>query len=487
LGVSLGLNLNAKANKKPDYSEGFNPETETFVSFTENKGQVHDQNYKARPDVLFSGTDGQLIFHLKNNGISYQLNKTDSWKEVTDNHLKGKRREVDQSTIYRLDINWLNANTHANVSKGKAYQGFNNYYLETCPNGALNVQSFEEVTYQNIYSGIDLKWYQKDGHLKYDYMVAAGANYENIQLELKGATAIKLNLKGELVISTLLGDIIEQAPLVIQNKKKLKAKWQIHNNVLSFKIESINPKQAFVIDPVVRVWGTYYGGTDREFGNGCATDANNNVYLAGYTYSYNGTAIATTGAYQTILGGNLDAFLAKFDANGVRLWGTYYGGAGIDFGQSCATDASGNVYLTGSTDSTTSNTIMVTAGTHQTTYGGGSDSGTTIATSGAHQVTYGGEYTDGFLVKFTDNYTGITESGHENTTWKIYPNPSKNIVNIELESFDKTIDILIINTLGQTVLQQKAVSTKTEIDLSKLQSGTYFVKLGLLTKKIIKE
>lgn len=81
---------------------------------------MHDQHYKARPDVLFSGTDGKLVFHLKTNGISYQLNRVDSWKEEEDHKTKEKRQVVDKSTIYRVDINWLNANTQATVRTGNA-------------------------------------------------------------------------------------------------------------------------------------------------------------------------------------------------------------------------------------------------------------------------------------------------------------------------------------------------------------------------------
>src|SRR4051812_30773230 len=44
------------------------------ASFTENKGQVKDQNQHARPDVLFSGEVAGMSYHLLGNGISYQFN-----------------------------------------------------------------------------------------------------------------------------------------------------------------------------------------------------------------------------------------------------------------------------------------------------------------------------------------------------------------------------------------------------------------------------
>ncbi len=170
LSFCLGTSLSANSNKTPETGI---TEKVSKISFTENTGQIHDQNNLARPDVLFTGTDGELTFHLMRNGISYQLSRIDSWKKE-DNLSKYKNNfeenELenipDQITIYRLDINWLNVNTNALIKKGKASAGYNNYYLQNCPNGALEVKNFEDVVYQNIYKGVDLKWYQKDGHLK---------------------------------------------------------------------------------------------------------------------------------------------------------------------------------------------------------------------------------------------------------------------------------------------------------------------------------
>lgn len=111
-------------------------------------------------------------------------------------------------------------------------------------------------------------------------------------------------------------------------------------------------------------WGTYYGGFGHESGNGCSTDINGNIYLAGVTYSNNNIAL---GGYQNIFGGGYtDAFLVKFDSLGVRQWGTYYGGNGFDVGKSCALDGNGNIYFSGWTDSPTN----IAFGGHQNIKGG---------------------------------------------------------------------------------------------------------------------
>jgi len=250
------------------------------LSFTENKGQVHDQNYNARPDVLYGVMSGNMAVHIKNTGVSYQLLRVDRWREAENIKTKEKRKEIDEQTIYRVDITWINANTNFTKTEDEALPGYNNYYLKNCPNGVLNVKSYKGVTLHNLYSGINLHYYEKNKELKHDYILAPGSNYKQIQLKVQGAQ-ISIKDDGSLLISTPLGIIQEGAPLVYQNGKQLKSKWIVKNNILSFDVEGYNPTQQLIIDPVTRIWGTYYGGTGDDEAYSNATDASGNVYLAG--------------------------------------------------------------------------------------------------------------------------------------------------------------------------------------------------------------
>jgi len=134
----------------------------------------------------------------------------------------------------------------------------------------------------------------------------------------------------------------------------------------------------------IRLWGTYYGGSNFDYGKGITCDGSGNVLVTGYTYST--TGIATSGSHQTTFGGGLyDAFIVKFNSNGVRQWGTYYGGSTVDYGRGITCDGSGNVFITGETNSTSG-----------------------IASSGSHQTAFGGSY-DAFIVKF--NSSGVRQWG----------------------------------------------------------------------------
>jgi hypothetical protein len=56
-------------------------------------------------------------------------------------------------------------------------------------------------------------------------------------------------------------------------------------------------------------------------------------------------------AFQPVQGGPEDAFVAEYNPSGNRLWSTYLGGSGQEQGNGIAVDASGNVYVTGLTTS----------------------------------------------------------------------------------------------------------------------------------------
>uniref|UniRef100_UPI00404A6C8E T9SS type A sorting domain-containing protein n=1 Tax=Gelidibacter sp. TaxID=2018083 RepID=UPI00404A6C8E len=70
--------------------------------------------------------------------------------------------------------------------------------------------------------------------------------------------------------------------------------------------------------------------------------------------------------------------------------------------------------------------------------------------------------------------------------FKIYPNPTSNIINISSSTPIKAIEMY--NILGKQVLK---VANNHQIDVSSLNSGVYFIKIysdkGEITKKIIKE
>ena len=105
------------------------------------------------------------------------------------------------------------------------------------------------------------------------------------------------------------------------------------------------------------VYSTYLGGSGDDFGSGIAVDTAGNAYVTGLTNSpgtnFPGTAgslIQSTYAGGAIAGAR-DAFVSKLNAAGTAIvYSTYLGGSGDDVGTGIAVDQSGQVYVTGNTD-----------------------------------------------------------------------------------------------------------------------------------------
>ncbi len=187
------------------------------------------------------------------------------------------------------------------------------------------------------------------------------------------------------------------------------------------------------------IWCTYLGGPSEEYGDAMVIDHQNNIYIGGPGNSSNG--LSTIGTHQSIIGGNFDAYLNKFDASGNRMWGTYLGGRNNEGGYGLAVDLKDFVYLTGYTDSddgiSTNNAYQINRSAENdvfvekftssgqrvwgTYYGdrnidgslavtvdhqykviiaGFTASQANIASPGAYQPFYGGGFNDGLLVSF---------------------------------------------------------------------------------------
>ena len=133
-------------------------------------------------------------------------------------------------------------------------------------------------------------------------------------------------------------------------------------------------------------YSTYIGGTKEDFGYDITLNSDGDIYIIGTTDSSDfpvnpGSTEKPHGFGPH--GYNHDSFVTKLVLNGYdsfRLGYTIFiGGSGDDWGKSIFVDDSGNIYITGTTQSEDFPT-----------------------TNGAYQTKYGGGYTDVFVCKFSE-------------------------------------------------------------------------------------
>ena len=98
------------------------------------------------------------------------------------------------------------------------------------------------------------------------------------------------------------------------------------------------------------VYGTCVGGSAQDSGAGIAVDANGNAYLTGTTTSND---FPLVNPFQSTLNGSSDAFVAVLNPTATAfVYSTYLGGSSTDQGFGIAVDSTGEVLVTGYTNST---------------------------------------------------------------------------------------------------------------------------------------
>ncbi|MCB9046552.1 MAG: SBBP repeat-containing protein [Chitinophagales bacterium] len=365
-----------------------NTSTEAFSArhlyFMENKGQVTDQYYKARPDIDFklSATSG-LNVYVGSGAIHYQFYMPDTsihrMPKQHDSVFAEQRPDMQDSIrylMYRMDVELIGANKDAVLKKEGRQDYYENYYTPGVGKDGATVYAYEKIIYRNIYPNIDWVLYvnsKRNNTVKYDFIVHPGGDPSIIQLKYNGASEINLNQDGSLSAVTPQGIITENAPVSYsEDGTTVASKFVLSGNILRYNVAPY--EGTLVIDPGLD-WGTYYGDTAyNDEGYGVTTDLDNNVYLTGETSSIGN--IVTSGAYQTVQGGWYDVFLVKFDSYGNRIWGTFYGDVGNDAGLSVAIGNSKALYVAGRSTSVIG-----------------------ISTSNSFQSVLDGSQ-DGFLIKF---------------------------------------------------------------------------------------
>jgi uncharacterized protein (TIGR02145 family) len=391
---------------------------------------------------------------LRKEGFSYdvyEISKIDNQITSDQGRANDTQHQPTSIKFHRIDFNLVGANPDPQIITSGESIDVTNYYTTGTPvEGVTNVNSYKNVTYENIYPGIDLQFITSgDIPFKYNFIVHPGGTTNAIKIRITGPEDIIVTEEG-LLFSTSLGQVEEKIPesffLVNDSKTEISSVYRhIKDNIYGISITRQIPHNAtLTIDPVpARLWGTYYGGESispggNDMTSSCTLDEDGNLVVAGSTSAFNN--IATTGSYQSAYNDMDDAYLAKFTPDGVRIWGTYYGGEGFDWSQACTADSGNNIFITGSTNS---EMIMASPGAYQaslnssqdafiakfnsagfriwgTYYGGTNDewgrsvtissqgdiyvtgeteSATNMASPGAFQTTIGGGQ-DAFLAKF---------------------------------------------------------------------------------------
>lgn len=334
---------------------------------------VANQRQWAEPVQYKADVRGGSVF-LTSRGFMYNYY---SQKDLDRIHeLQHHQNDVSGEPVHghAYEVRFAGARPDLSLSAEDRQSHYHNYFLGKDPaHWAGKVPVFRQVSYHNVYDGIDAKVYSQGQSMKYDFVVAPGADASAIALQFDGVKPV-LTAGGDLQLKTSVNTITEQAPYAYQVigglRKQVPCRYELEDDgLVTFAFPGgYDQTQTLVIDPVL-VFGTYSGGTGNTWGFSATYDLDGSLFAGGECF--NAGWPTTVGAYQTVFGNGVDAGINKYNSAGTALvYSTYYGGTGTDLPNNMVVNSFGQLILCGTTSSLN---LPVTAGCFDDTANGNND------------------------------------------------------------------------------------------------------------------
>lgn len=335
------------------------------LKFIENKGQWENKIYYK--SIIKNGSA-----YLEKDGITILLSENKPrCKHEVDEHEHSKEEENKFINNHAFKLKLLNSKEPQKIiPQNKSIEYFN-YYLGNDKSTWVNkAYSYTNVLYKEVYHSIDWLVYSKDQDLKHDFIVHKTGKVEDILLSYDGIDKIELE-KGNLVIQTSVGKIIEVKPFAYQNignqKIEIEAEFILKGKTVTYKIGNYNKEYDLVIDPTL-IFSTYSGSFLDNWGFTATYDREGNAYLGGIVA---GQGYPTTlGAFQTVFGGGQwDISISKFNSTGTQLiFSTYLGGYSSEMPHSLIVNEFDELVIFGTTGS---GNFPITSNAFQQNFSGG--------------------------------------------------------------------------------------------------------------------
>jgi Beta-propeller repeat len=255
-------------------------------------------------------------------------------------------------------IRFSDSHHDAAVTTLEKLPGLNHYLTDPNPeNWITDVPHFARLRYHEVYPGVDIEFYGKQGSIAFDFLVSPGHDPSNAKLSFSGITGMEID-DGHLVLTHPAGQVALAPPVIYQEgidgREIIPGAYRITGDKeAGFAIGRYDTRNDLIIDPVI-TWSTYAGGSGTEIASAMALDPSGNIYITGTTSS---TDLPLSGPYQSTLGGFASAHVMKFDAVTHDLVYSTYLGDKVQESRAIAVDSNGNAYVGGSTASTTWPTV----------------------------------------------------------------------------------------------------------------------------------
>lgn len=310
------------------------------MTFEANRGQADaDVKFVGRGDgfgVLLKSNE--VVLAVRNGKPGSGVKKSSAVDSYSDGSLSPRR----------VSMKLEGANSSPFVSGVERQVTQANYFLGNDPAKWIKgIETYSGVLYSEVYRGVDLVFHSNAQKLEYDFTVARDGDPNQIKLRFDGADDLRMTPDGALILTTPAGELRHERPIAYQQKDgelvHVSAGFkQLSDGAIGFQVGDYDRASPLVIDPVL-VYSTYMGGVASDFGRAIKLDSAGTTYLVGDSFSSDFLFRASPT--------NSDVFVGQLSADGLLLTYSFFGGEKNDLATGLAVDGSGNIYMSGTTES----------------------------------------------------------------------------------------------------------------------------------------
>jgi gliding motility-associated-like protein len=332
------------------------------ISFIQNKGQwPQNVNFKAE---IPGGN-----FWVETNGFAYELFDTTVFNP---DHKPNVLPEAVTTLFFLQKLENAQLN-HA--EEQDELQGYFNYYLGSdSTKWSDHVKRFQNINFQNVYDGIDLRVLGKSKSIKYQFELQPHANPNLVSWLYNDSLQLTLDSSGNLITHHLLGRIYESKPFAFQSINghliEVNCNYVLNGNRLQFELGNYDENYCLIIDPEI-AFSTFIGSSANNFGFTACDDLGGNLVSGASVFANNYpiTANAYSSTFNPNAGNYFDVAISKFDATGSGLlYSTYLGGLHQETPHSVVVDNLDRIVVFGVTGS---NDFPTSMGAYQPVFAGG--------------------------------------------------------------------------------------------------------------------
>lgn len=366
---------------------------------------------------LFKAESGNMAVFMERDRLSWSMLQADFGDVLHEAH---HDNAVPVLSGHAWRVHFEGAQAKGVAGSGASAHRVNYFLGNDRSRWRSQVPMYQEVTYNALWSGIDLRMVVKEGSFKYDLMVAPNADVSRAVMRYEGLNGLSLNAEGELVLLTALGEVKELSPVAWYGDgagERVSCRYQLEGDRLSFALPGADRSRPIVIDPVLvasTLSGTGNLGQTQNYGHSATYDAQGNIYTGAICFGQGYPT--TTGAFQSTWGGGgTDIAVSKLNSDGTDLlFASYLGGNSGDYPHSLVVDNAYNLWVYGSTSS---NNYPTTANAVDQTFNGSGfgtedivisklDQSGTVLVGSTYMGGVGADGQNSFTFNYGDNYRG---------------------------------------------------------------------------------